>query len=415
MDIAVQEVESCKLSIRYIADAGEILEKRGQILDAFRKAPVPGFRAGKASIDAIKMYYRTQIEESLKRALAEDAYHNTLFEKKLRPHGAPRFNSLMLADGKFICEFDLFIKPNFSAPQFRGLEIPKPHQSTNEVELSEKMLQELRMKFGDVNPYTEEDFVQEGDNIIIDYEGSLNGTKLDIMTAQGEMLTVGKSQLPDFDKSLVGMKLGETREFDLLVPENSLPSLSGKTVHFAVTLNMGSKTTPCPLDDTLAAKMGKQTIAELREFVRGSATANISNSFRALVNDAVAHKLLELTDVEVPNWLILSEAKYLVHQAKVDWEKLEDLDKSKYMDMARKNVKLSLVLDKIREEEPEAQLTDQEVFDIIKNNLLKFSKVDDIQKTMEEMHKSGYISILFSRIKDEYTLDFVVKNVRIIE
>jgi len=415
MDITIQELESCKLSVRYIADAGEILEKRGQILEAFKKAPVPGFRPGKASIDAIKMHYRNQIEGSLKRALAEDAYHNTLFEKKLRPHGAPRFNSLMMADGKFICDFDLFIKPDFVVPQFRGLEIPKPHQTMNEVELAEKMLQELRVKYGDVNPYTEDDVVQEGDNIIIDYEGSLDGAKLDIMTAQGEMLTVGKSHLPEFDHSLVGMKLGETKEFDLTVPEKSLPSLSGKTVHFAVTLNMGSKTTPCPLDDSLSAKMGKQTIAELREFVRGSATANISNSFRALVNDAVAHKLLELTDVEVPNWLILSEAKYLVHQAKVDWEKLEDLDKSKYMDMARKNVKLSLVLDKIREEEPEAQLTDQEVFEIIKNNLLKFSKVDDIQKTMEEMHKSGYISILFSRIKDEYTLDFVVKNVRIIE
>lgn len=415
MDIAIQELEPCKLTIRYIADAGEILEKRGQVLEAFKKAPVPGFRSGKASINAIKMHYRTQIEESLKRALAEEAYHNTLFEKKLRPHGAPRFNSLMMADGKFICEFDLFIKPNFVSPQFRGLEIPKPHQSIDEVELSEKMLQELRMKYGDVRPYTEEDFVQEGDNIIIDYEGSLDGVKLDIMTAQGEMLTVGKSQLLEFDNSLVGMKLGETREFNLLVPEKSLPSLSGKIVHFIVTLNMGSKTTPCPLDDTLALKIGKQNIAELREFVRGSATANISNSFRTLVNDAVAHKLLDLTSVEVPNWLVLSEAKYLVHQAKVDWEKLEDLDKSKYMDMATKNVKLSLILDKIREEEPEAQLTDQEVFEIIKSSLLKTASASSIDEVMQEMNKTGYLQILFSRIRDEYALDFVVKSIRIME
>ena len=99
MQIEVTEVEPCKLSIQYTAEAGEILEKRGQIINAFKKAPVPGYRQGKVPLDAIRMHYRTQIEDSLKRSLAEDAYHNTLFEKKIRPHGAPRFNSLVLADG----------------------------------------------------------------------------------------------------------------------------------------------------------------------------------------------------------------------------------------------------------------------------------------------------------------------------
>ena len=67
MEIEVKEVEPCKLSIRYVANAEEILNKRSDVLTAFKKAPVPGFRPGKASVDAIKVHYRHQIDESLKK------------------------------------------------------------------------------------------------------------------------------------------------------------------------------------------------------------------------------------------------------------------------------------------------------------------------------------------------------------
>src|SRR5574338_130354 len=187
MQIEVTELEPCKLSINYQADALEILNKRGEVLNAFKNAPVPGFRKGKASLEAVKVHYRTQIEESLKRALAEDAYHNTLFEKKLRPHGAPMFESLMLADGKFTCEFKLHTKPDFELVQYLGLEVPKPHEPMGEAEMAARMMEELRQRLGEANPYTEDDFVQTGDNLIIDMEGVVDGVKVEGLCAQGEM------------------------------------------------------------------------------------------------------------------------------------------------------------------------------------------------------------------------------------
>src|ERR1700722_7473023 len=252
MQIEIKEIEPCKLSIHYVAGPEEILNKRGTVIEAFKKAPVPGFRPGKATVDAIRMHYKDQIDESLKRALAEDAYHNTLFEKKLRPHGAPRFNSALLADGKFTCDFELFIKPEFELAPYKDLEIPKQAEPHTGDEVAELMLQDLRVRFGDVSPYGENDFVQAGDNIIIDYEGFLDGQKVDAISTTGDMLTVGKSALPDFDNNLLGMTVGETREFDIVVPPNGLPSMAGKLVHLKATLSMGSKTAPCPLDDTLA-------------------------------------------------------------------------------------------------------------------------------------------------------------------
>jgi len=415
MEIEVKELEPCKLSIQYVADAGEILDKRGQVLQAFKKAPVPGFRPGKGSLDAIKMHYRSQIEESLKRGLAEDAYHNTIFEKKLRPHGAPLFKSILMADGKFTCEFEIHVKPEFTLAPYLGVDIPKPHADTNEVNFAEKLLQELRVKFGEAIPYVEGDTVQTGDNVIIDYEGTLDGEKINNLSAEGEMLTVGRSQLMSFDDNLIGMTLGETKEFDLVVPEHGLPSLAGKTLHFKVTLNMGSKTEPCPLDDTLAHKLGKKDFAELREHVNGMSMTRMANNFKMQIIEAISARLVADNNFAVPNWLSLSEAQYLVHNAKADWDSMAEVDKQRYIEIAEKNVRLALILDKVRESEPDAQITDQEVFEIIKQNLVKSQTKESVDDAIKEMNRTGYLQILFSRIKDEYALDFIAKKANIVE
>lgn len=415
MEIEVRETEPCKLSIRYTAHAGEILDKRGEIISHFKKAPVPGFRPGKVPVDAIKMHYRSQIEEALKRALAEDAYHNTLFEKKIKPHGAPRFNALLLADGKFTCDFELFTKPDFDLKSHQGLQVPKPHEADSLLELTEKMMQELRIRYGEAAPYSDADFVQMGDHVIIDYEGSIDGEPVPHLSATGEMLTVGKTNLNNFDDNILGMSMGEVREFDVEVPEGSLPSLSGKKVNLKVTLNMGSKNVPCPLDDTLAGKLGKKDLSEVRTLVTGSATATIQNRVKSQINESVARQLVDMHTIAVPNWMALSEAQYLAHNSQLDWATLSDSDKEVYLKMAEGNVKLSLILDRVRDTHPEAQLTDQEVFEIIKQNLSKTQVQQPIDQVIEQMNKSGYLQILFSRIRDEHAMDFVTKSVQIVE
>ena len=252
MNIIVQELEPCKLAIHYEANALEIMDKRAEVLNSFKKAPVPGNRPGKASIEAIKVHYGKQIDESLKRALAEDAYHNTLFEKKLRPHGAPRFNNMLLDGGKFVCEFEVLTKPDFDLLDWKSLEIPRPHETEGIAEVSAKMIQEMRVRLGEAIPFSETDFVQQGDNVILDYEAFVDGEKIDSLSTEGEMMTIGNNPLVGFDSNLLGMTAGETREFDFRVPDGGLPSLSGKTIHFKVTLGTGAKVVPCALDDELA-------------------------------------------------------------------------------------------------------------------------------------------------------------------
>jgi|HubBroStandDraft_5_1064220.scaffolds.fasta_scaffold51698_2 trigger factor len=415
MKIDLTETEACKFTVHYEANFIEIGNKKEEVLTHFKKAPVPGFRAGKASLEAVKLHYGKQIDEAVKRALAEDAYHNTLFEKKLRVHGAPKFNSLLLDGGKFVCEFEVHTKPEFVLLDWKNLEIPKPHEKHTTTEVAEKMMQELRERLGDAVPYSDTDFVQLGDSVILDYEGTVDGQKVDSLCASGEMISVGKNPLTDFDNNLLGMSMGTTREFDYVAPEGGLPSLSGKTINFTVTVTTGAKTIPCALDDEMAKKMGKNDFHELQEFVGQAAFARVSSFNRTQIQEAVSRRLVADTQVVVPTWMSLSEAQYLAQQSQLDWTNMSDTDKEKFVGMAEKNVTLSLVLDQIRETTPETQLTDQEVFEIVKKNLANTQVTASIDEVIQQMNRTGYLQILFSRIRDEHTMDYIMKNVKLID
>lgn len=414
MQIEVKELEPHILEVSYTAGIQEVLNKKGEVLNAFKLAPIPGFRKGKAPLDVINRHYKKQVDDSLKKALLEDAFHNTLFEKKIRAHGAPKFNKADLMGNSFTCEFEMHSKPDFTLVNLETLEVVKPHFSDSITEITEKMLQEMRVRKGSNEPFSEKDRAAMGDNVMLDYQGSCEGQVMDTLCAEGELLTLGRSAVKEFDENIIGMGLGESKSFSIKVGDNSFPSVTGKEVIFNVTLTMGSKNIPAPLDDSLAHGFGKANLAELRAAVAASATVQSANKQTELLHQAINNKLIAEHKLEVPNWMSSSEAQYLAQQSKVNWEALPDVDKEKLLKLASDNCKLALILEKVREEEPLASLSDQEVFEIVKSNLMK-SNVKDLDEAIKKMQANGYLQILFSRIRDEHTMDFIAKTVKVIE
>ncbi len=414
MQIEVEEIEYCKLRVHYEVGSDEIEAARNKVVDVFKKAPVPGFRKGKANVAVIKNHYKTQINESVKRALAEEAFHNTLFEKSLKPFGSPQFTGVILSGAKFTCDFKLHVHPTFTLGQYKGLEIPKPALKTTN-ELAEEILQQLREQHGTQAPFGENDFVQENDTLIIDYESSCEGVKIDSLCAQGEMLKVGTSAVKEFDNNVLGMKVGETREFNIRVPDDSLPSVSGKDILFKVSVINGSKNEFAPLDDTLAHKLGKENFQELHEMVLLAATGRSDMQKKGAIISQISAILVNSHDFKIPEWLFLPEAQYIAQNSKLIWETLPDVDKQRFITMGINNAKMSLILDKIRDEEPDAQLSDQEVLDMLKETFAKSQPDKSSDDIIKELTQNGYLQSLFIRIRDEHVLGFLVDQSKIIE
>ena len=416
MQIESNEVEYCKIDVNCVALDSEIENKLDEVIKLFKDAPVPGFRKHKITSNVIKDYYKKQINESLKRALAEEAYHNTIFEKKIKPVGMPCFHEISLVNKSFSCKFSLLKKPDFELSTYLKLNIPKPVLDS-QVNLVQKTLEDLRYKYGNSVQYTENDFIQLGDHIIIDYFATINGEIVENLTTKGELFVVGGNGETLFETNIFGMKVGETREFDIFAPKTSLPSIANKTVHFTVSLVSGSKINPCALDDELAKKVGKEDLNQLMKYVSETITAKIANDNRLSLINSVSNNLVNNNNFKIPEFLSSMEGKFLAKQANFDFDKLSKEDEQMFLDCGARNVKLSLILEKIRESEPDAQLSEQEVFEMVKQILKQSSNNSklDINEMLNNLNKSGHLEVLIAKIKDEYTLDFVIKNSSIIE
>lgn len=422
--IEINEIEYCKVNVQYEADSDTVAKKKAEILNKFKGQKVPGFRPGLATTEAIKQHYRKEINDALKQELAEDAVHTALYEKKLKPFSRPSFtyanleeSYIVSANGesalpKFRCEFSLHVQPTFELATYKEFEIPKPAVTVTAEELTQRMLQDLRTRYGQTVAYGPDDFVQMGDTVIIDYKTFIDGAPVEDLTRTGDILNVGRINIPGFSESMLGMKPEETREFDLNMPEDH-PTYPGKTLHMELKLTMASKVTPAGLNDDLAKSVGIDTFDKLMESVGSTASARVKELEGNQSMEQIARRLIENHDFKIPSWIATAEAQINARNAKQEWDTMPDADKEKYVDTAEKSIKLSLILQKVREIEPDAQLTDEETYEVAKQNLARFSP--EPEKVIAEMFKNGHLPILFNRIKDENTIKFIEKTCKFVE
>ena len=257
MQIETKELEYCKLHVNYSADSDVVVAKHNEALTQLKDANIPGFRKGKAPKLAIKQYVarnknvKAQLDNWVKQELVSQAVDDIQFEQKIKLIGQPELTALELGEMSFTCEMNILKKPEFTLKDYKGMEIPKPAPTTTIPELTEKMLQDLRMKNGEIEPFKETDFVENGNQITMDAEITVDGQIIEGGKLEGQLYNVGvESQFPEFDANILGMAAGETREFDLVLPPN-FKDQAGKSAHIKTTVHMGTKTIPAALDDEL--------------------------------------------------------------------------------------------------------------------------------------------------------------------
>jgi trigger factor len=414
MNIELNEIEFCKLLIKYEADPDVVISKRNEVINHFKEKDIPGFRKGKATKDIVKYHFNKEIKESLTKELANEAVQNVIDQKNIKPFGYPSFNSVSLEENNFKCEFVLHQKPDVALATYKGFDIPKPPPSISMEEFAQKILQELRTRYGQTSPYGENDFVSMGDNVILDFKAFVDGNVLDNVGASGQLCKVGDTGIPGFDHNLIGMKPSDEREFYLKIPESfKSEKMAGKNVKFQVKLMMGAKIVPAALDDDLAKSVGLNDYNALMEQVNMMASSRIKEIENSAIIDQVSKRIVDNHECRVPEWISIAEAKMNAKNNKSEWDSLSDDERKKYIDGAIQNVRLSLVLEKVRDEEPSAQLTDEEVFKIAQEEVAKYSQ--EPNKAIQEMYNNGYLNMFFNRIRDDYTLDFIRKTCNITE
>jgi len=238
-----------------------------------RKVRVPGFRPGKAPRRVIEnrlgrdYIYMEALQDELPRW-----YSAAVVESNLRPIDRPEihFDDPLDEQKGFKFSATVEVRPEAKLKEYKGIEVPRREVEITEEQV-EKTLEELQNQFSTLAA-VEGRPVQEGDFVILDYEGErMTGGPLEGAEAEDYMLEVGGGQLlEDFEKNLVGTNAGERKQFGVTFPADyGDEALRGQSVLFSVHLKEIKERELPPLDDEFAKEASEfETLEELRAAVR---------------------------------------------------------------------------------------------------------------------------------------------------
>jgi trigger factor len=412
----VEEIEYCKLKAHYEADPEVVNSKIAEAMVELRKIKIPGFRKGKAPDNALKIRLRPQISQYIAREMAIEAIDSIQFETDCKPIGQPKFSNIKVNGNKFSCDIELNKKPEFEIQEFK-FEIPKPSVKVDEEALAEKSLLNLRYRVGDVEPYEDNDLVEIGDNITLSFNATIQvDGKIETFegsTVEGELYTIGTNRWSGFDDCLIGMKVDQTKKFDFVF-EDGNEDIIGKTAQFEVTVHMGTKRKPHPINDEFYNLMGVENIEKLMEKLRSISKASITRSIQEQIRKQVSIRLIQQNKFDVPQFFIEDEAKSIADQSGINFnENLSEEDKEKLLQKAENNIRLTLILDSIRDQEPDSVLNDTEAKNYIINHMK--SQGQDPETVFKNPAMHNQLSLLINNVKDEFTLQWVANQATLIE
>jgi trigger factor len=348
--------------------------------------------------------------------MATRAIDDFQFETDMKPIGVPKFSNISVKRDKFKCDIELNRKPDLELGNFK-FEVPKPKLSLDAEALAEKSLFDMRLRVGDSEPYDDDDVVELGDQITFSFYATIEVDGKDEpfegSVVEGELYNVGSNRWAGFDDQILGMKAEETKEFDLTFdvgPEETL----GKTAHFTVTVHMGTKRKPHPINDEFYKLVGVENIEELMNKLRSISKLSVDRSEKEAVRSQVAIKLVEGHEFEIPQFMIEDEAKSIAAKHGVDFRDLEsDEDKKTFLDMGEKNVRLTLILDSIRDTEPDSVLNDTEAQNHLAQHLA--AQGQNPEALFKNKAFQPQMLELIANIKEEFTLQWVAEQATLIE
>ena len=227
------------------------------------------------------------------------------------------------------------------------------------------------------------------------------------INVEGELYDIGTNRWAGFDQYLIGMKPDETREFDFIF-ENVVPKYAGKTAHFTVTVHMGMKHVPHPLNDEFLKKIGVSSIEDLTGKLKMIAKTSAARSEQESLRNQVGNKLIEANPFDIPKFLIDAEVRNIVLQKGHPVESFSSDEIAEFIEQAERSLRLTLILDSIRDTEPDSVLNDAEA----RNNLISHLKSSgkDPAKFFGDIANANQIHMIIHSIKEEFTLQWVAKQ-----
>ena len=338
---------------------------------------MPGFRKGKVPKKVIETAYGEGVfyEEAINQAFPK--YYSEVLDKEtsIEAVAAPDLDVKDISADGITMVAIVPVKPEVVFGAYKGINYKKNVYNVKDEDVEEelKRLQERNSRLVDVTDRA----VENGDTVVIDYSGSVDGVKFDGGTAEKQNLVIGSGAfIPGFEDQIVGMNIGEDRDITVKFPdEYHAENLKGKDAVFAIKLHeIKKKELPEINDEFIKESVGAESVDAYKKETKERLEKQNSDRAERELEDEMIKKITETTDVEIPDAMIENQIDRMVQEMeyRLSYQGLKLADYLRYMDksmqdfrkdyteQATEYVKSQLVIETIIERE-EIVATDEEV------------------------------------------------------
>ena len=315
MSLQVEKLEKnmAKLTIEVSADD---LEKALQ--SAYKKQKnrisLPGFRKGKVPRQMIEKMYGAEIfYDDAANELIPKAYADAYDECGLDIVSQPEIDVVQIEKGKpFIFTAEVAVKPEVTLGEYKGLEVDKVSTRVTQKEVDAKIQEEAEKNARTIT--VEDRPVQDGDDVILDFEGFVDGEAFEGGKGENYPLTIGSGAfIPGFEEQLVGAEAEKEVEVNVTFPEDyHAENLKGKAAVFKCTVHeIKAKELP-EIDDEFAAEVSEfDTLEEYKADVKAKIKEQKAAEGKAKKEDQVVEKAIANATMEIPEAMITTQARQM--------------------------------------------------------------------------------------------------------
>ena len=315
MSLQVEKLEKnmAKLTVEVSADD---LEKALQTAYNKQKSKIniPGVRKGKVPRQMIEKMYGPEIfYDDAANTLIPKAYADAYDESELDIVSQPKIDVVQIEKGKpFIFTAEVALKPEVVLGEYKGLKVDKISNRVTQKEVDTKIQEEAEKNARTIT--VEDRPVQDGDEVIMDFEGFVDGEAFEGGKGENYPLTIGSgSFIPGFEEQLTGVESGKEIEVNVTFPEDyHAEELKGKEAVFKCTVHE-IKTKELPeIDDEFAAEVSEfDTLDEYKADVKAKIKEQKETEGKRKQEDQAVEQAVANASMEVPEAMIDTQARQM--------------------------------------------------------------------------------------------------------
>ncbi len=298
-----KEKSTVELTIQVEADAFEAAVQKAYEKER-KNIGVPGFRKGKAPRKIIEGMYGTGVfyEEAINQVYP-GAYAQAVEEQKLDDVGYPKIEIVEVGKDGLTFKALVSVRPEVKLGAYKGLTASKDVAKVTDKDVDE----ELKPYIDRATRLVSVDrAAQNGDTVVIDFEGFDNGEAFDGGKGENYDLKLGAGMfVPGFEEQLVGAKAGEEKDLDITFPEDYHPGLAGKAVVFHVKVKEVKEPQAPVVDDEFAKDVSEfETMDAFRKSLAEKIADRRSKQADADFENQVLEQLIENMECEIPDGMV---------------------------------------------------------------------------------------------------------------